>query len=251
VSLKQFVESTEGRDVSLIVVNREAPRPLRTMLEGLFEHQPVDVREASDPDEDDDVVHLVEDGEVRASSPLGELEEAILLVNSDLYITGARGLDEVGLPAVVEALEGVRFDLRGYPESHKEKLLLVLVSRYIERLSLEGDGGKHRASFQRLSRMDDERGTRTVYERLTAAGTDVHVYGVPDWTPPPEFGLTMHGGWSEEFRTSWFVVHVPETDDGRHSALVAVETSPGSWDGVWTFDPDRVRSINAYVEREL
>jgi hypothetical protein len=251
VRLQQFVESADERTLSLVVVNRESPTPIQTMLEGLFEGQPVEVDERHLPGEDDDVVLLVDDGDVAASSSLVALQESILLVNSDLYITGTRAAADVEIPDVVAAMEDVRFTLRGYPESNKEKLLLITISRHIERMALENDGGTHRASFQRLSRIDDELGTRRVYERLAASGVDTHVYGVPDWTPPPDFEVTMHGGWTPEFRDSWFVTFVSEFADGPHAALVALETAPRVWDGFWTFDPGDARRISRYVERRL
>lgn len=249
--MDRFVESAERRNLSLVVVNREAPRQIRTMLEGLFDEQPITVDERRDPDEDANVVYLLDDGDLVATSPLVALQELILLVNSDLYITGTRDPHEVELPDVLAALEGVPFALRGYPESNKEKLLLVTVSRYIERLALESGGGTHRASFQRLSRIDDERGTRSVYERLGESDVETHVYGVPDWIPPSEFDVTVHGGRSGEYRDSWFVTFVPDAEDGRHGGLVALETGRRTWEGFWTFDTEDVTDIAQYVEREL
>jgi hypothetical protein len=251
VSLAQFVDAADGTDRTLVVVNRESPRPFQAMLEGLFEDQPVGVTERAVPGEDADAVYLLDgDGEVLATSPLSALQEAILLVNSDLYVTGARDPEELDLPAVLERLDGVSFSLRGYPESNKEKLLLITISRYVEGLALEAGAGKLRSSFQRLSRIEDERGTRAVYERLAATDLDVHVYGVPDWAPASTFGVTMHGGYDADFTGSWFVVHVPE-EGGRPAALVAVETEPRLWSGFWTFDADEVASIARYVRREL
>jgi hypothetical protein len=251
VSLSRFVDAADPRERTLLLVNWEAPRPLRSMLEGMFADQPIRVDESEVADEERDVVYLVEEGEVVAASPLDALKESILLVNSDTYMTGSGGLDDLTVPDVVDALADARFRLRGYPESNDEKLLLIVISRYIERLGLDREGGRHRASFQRLSRIDDERGTRCVYERLADSGTDTHVYGMPDWTPPPEVDLTMHGGWSADFRDVWFVVSVPEDDDGRHAALVAVEREPRRWDGFWTYDPERVTEINDHIARRL
>lgn len=251
MGIEQFVEAADGRRVSLVVVNRESPRPLQSMLEDLFDGQPVSVRERQVPDDPVDVVYAVRDGDVVASSPLSELRDSVLLVNSDLYITGARDATEVDLPDVLSALEDVRFDLRGYPESNKEKLLLITVSRYVERLALASDGGTHRASFQRLSRIDDERGTRRVYERLASSDVATHVYGVPDRLPGIEDGVSVHAGRTREYRDSWFVTFVPDDADGPHGAVVALETAPRVWDGYWTFDPAVARRVDRYVEREL
>lgn len=90
-----------------------------------------------------------------------------------------------------------------------------------------------------------------MYERLADSETDTHVYGVPDWQPPPDFDVTMHGGWSDEFRDAWFVVFVPEDRSAPHAALVAIETEPRVWDGFWTYDEERVTTINEYIQRNL
>lgn len=248
---KRFFPDEDERELSLAVVNRNSPQPLKNLLEKMLDRQSVTIAEISDVDETQDMVYLVEDGDVIARSPLIEVANAILLVNSDLYITGARELDEIHVPAVIDGLTDVPFRLRGYPESNKEKLLLITISRYIERLALEHDGGKHRASFQHLSRIEDERGTRTVYDCLATTDTDVHVYGIPDWTPPPHFDVTIHGAWTKPFRDVWFVTHVPANEQDRHAALVAIQTDPRTWEAFWTYDEDRVTAINRHIERNL
>jgi len=34
-------------------------------------------------------------------------------------------------------------------------------------------------------------------------------------------------------------------------ALLAIENDAGHWSGFWTFDPDRVRGINRYIEQHM
>jgi len=224
------------------------------MLERLFDEQNVDVREERAEEYPENTVLLLEDDEVVAQSTLKELEDAILLVNSDLFTTGTRDLDEVALPAVLEGLTDHRFRLRGYPESNKEKLLLIVVSRRIEQLAYSYGEGTHRVSFQRLSRLEDERGTREVYDTLATTDVDVHIYGRPDWVPSPQFPVTMHGGYQEDFRNSWFVLYDPPPEKvGEYDSavLVAVEREPGTWDGFWTDRRDVVADVAAYVEQNL
>lgn len=250
-SFRRFLPDADANCMSLAVVNRDSPEPLQRLLEKMFDRQSVTVDEITRSDEDQDMVYLLDGDRVVARSSFREVANAILLVNSDLYITGARKLDEVDPPAVINGLTDVRFRMRGYPESNKEKMLLIIISRYIERLALEQGDGKLRASFQYLSRISDEQGTRTVYERLGASETDVHVYGIPDWTPPPGFNIISHGGWNSDFREVWFVVHAPEDDALRHAALVAIQEESLTWDGVWTYDGERVREINRHIQRNL
>jgi DICT domain-containing protein len=256
-SLAAFIEDGEAADRSLAVVNRTRPQPIQDMLAELFARQTVaveevDVEEVDVPEsDDDDVVVLLEDGDVVASSPLRVLEDEILMVNSDLYITGTKRLEDVSLPAVFEELAETPFRLRGYPQSHSEKLPLIMMSRYIERLAWEHGSGRLRSSFQRLSRLKDERGTRIVYETIGETDVDVHVYGVPNWVPPESFPGVIHAGYFGEFRTSWFVVYHAEDDDRRVAALAADRVDDNEWEALWTFDPDRVRTLNRYIERRL
>lgn len=250
MALKDTLGESPPATPSLVVVNRTVPRPLQTMLEDLFADQPITVETAVIDDEDDDMVYLVADGELLATSPLQALQDCLLLVNSDLYVTGDGGFEDLQLPAVIERLENVRFSVRGYPASDKEKLLLIIISRYIERLALTGDGGTFRASFQRLSRIEDEHGTGHVYERLAGADTAVHVYGVPDWVPPRSLDVVTHAGWGADFRDSWFTVYRP-AGDGRHAALLAVQGETGVWDALWTFDPEAVVELDAYIQRRM
>ncbi|GAA0729475.1 hypothetical protein J2744_003004 [Halorubrum trapanicum] len=221
--------------------------------------------DGGDADEIENLVLLMEDDEVVAGSTLTELGDAVLFVNSDLYITGSRSLSDVDLPSVISGLDDATFTLRGYPESNRQKLLLITVSRFIERAAWTAGDGTLRSSFQRLSRIDDEVGTRTVYERIADTGVDTHLYGVPDELPA-DLDAVIHAGDDSDFTDSWFVVYRPP--EGPHSAesdpdsdlvrgieggvgLLAVETEPRVWRGLWTFDTDRLSRMNRYIERNL
>ncbi|WP_096393328.1 hypothetical protein [Halorubrum trapanicum] len=221
--------------------------------------------DGDDPDEIENLVLLMEGDEVVAGSTLGELGDAVLFVNSDLYITGSRSLADVDLPSVISGLDDATFTLRGYPESNRQKLLLITISRFIERAAWTAGDGTLRSSFQRLSRIDDEVGTREVYERISATGVDTHLYGVPDELPA-DLDAVVHAGDDPDFTDSWFVVYRPP--EGAHPAesdpdsdlvrgieggvgLLAVETEPRVWRGLWTFDADRISRVNRYIERNL
>ncbi|GAB6877948.1 hypothetical protein JCM17823_02220 [Halorubrum gandharaense] len=216
-----------------------------------------------DADTISNLVLLVEEGKIVASSTLDEFVEAILLVNSDLYITGARELSDLDLPDVLTGLSETVFTLRGYPESNRQKLLLITISRFIERAASEAGAGTLRSSFQRLSRLEDEVGTREVYEEVVARGVDTHVYGVPD-AVPEDLGATVHGGRTRNYTDTWFVVFRPEGGAERVSAdddlqraieggiaLLAVEVEDRLWKGVWTYDPAWVERIDGIIREEL
>jgi hypothetical protein len=245
--LGEFVPTETDSEYEVAVLAGDLSDPYERMVGKLFDRQPVDVVESVDISTDEDSVALLSGDEVIAVSPLSALSDTILMVNSDLYMTGAVGLDDIELPDVIEALSDTTFHARGYPESNYEKLPLILISRYIERLSAE-HGGVHRASFQRLSRMRDERGTKNVYKKLAANGATVHAYGVPDWIPPREMGLSVHAGYGGDWDHSWFVLH--RSPDAA-AALVAIETGVNEWQSRWTFDRSLVLDIEDQITEFL
>lgn len=253
MALDRFLSVPDTATCELVVANRTQPEPFQRMVENLFAEQGVVVGETTDRSYPENTVLLLEDGEVIAESPLDALRDAILMVNSDLYSTGTRNLDETTVPDVIDKLTDVRFSLRGYPESNTEKLLLILISRHIERQAYEVGAGTLRSSFQHLSRIKDERGTRRAYRKVSNTDVDVHVYGKPDWRPTSELDVTMHAGKKDDFEYSWFVLYRPPPDrPGEQSAaLLAIETGDAKWEGFWTYDQPLIDDIAEYIKSNL
>lgn len=255
MGLDSFLDRERSPPRALAVINRTSPDPAQRMLERLFERQSIEIEELNDEQlgvaEESNTVVLTDGEDILAQSPLQDLMETVLLVNSDIYVTGARELDESDLPDVLTGLNDVPFRMRSYPESNSEKLLLIAISRMIEQRAWEHDGGTLRSSFQQLSRIRDEKGTFSVYQALADSGVDVHVYGVPNWTPTKELAVTMHGGDDADFRDSWFVLFRTPEGTVQDAGLLTIESEPGVWDGFWTYDQDRIQRINRYIEREL
>jgi len=247
-SLSTFVDQKETSEWSVQLVNPTQPEPIRKMTDDLFGGLGMDIPETEIDGLQDDLILLIRDGNVIASSPLTNIETTLLTVNSDLYKTGARSLEEISIPDAVQQLSDTVFTLSGYPDSQVEKLVLTLVSRYIEQRAAYSRTGTLRTSFQRLSRLDDERGTREVYETLgDLPDLDTHVYGAPDWLPPSEMGLTVHEVRDDEIRSTWFVVH--RTDTGTDRAMLALKDDPNTWRGYWTSNSTEIRSIDQYISR--
>jgi hypothetical protein len=245
--IRDFFDEVSDTDVSLVTINRTEPEPVQKLLADAFSMQSVDLVERSLPQDGDDLVALRKEGRVSAVSPLHELMHSFLLVNADRFRTGTEGFDG-DVPDVLKGMDETLFDLRGYPASNKEKLLLVLISRHIERLAYEAGVGTIRSTFQRLSRLKDEPGTKKVYERLAGRTIDVHVYGVPDGVPE-QLDVTVHGGTSDEYRNSWCVVFRPPAGPG--AALIAHQQEANRWEGFWTYDAETVTRIDHYLERSF
>jgi len=263
-SLSGFIDAVEGSERTLLLVNRTGPEPLVEMLAEAFENQSVRVEERRIPDGPEDIVCLIADGAVVATTPLSALEEAFLLVNVDRYRTGTRQSELGSFPDVLTGLHDVEFVVSGFPAEAREKLLLVVISRFIEYRALTAGSGELHSTFQRLSRLDDEYGTRRMYEWLGDSDVDTHVYGVDD---DPEvvdgLGATVHAGTTDDYRRSWVVAFTPDGTADLDSistvtrrdtgavALVAVEIGPNVWRSVWTYDTERVERIRAYMRQRF
>lgn len=250
MTLADVLAAVRSREATLTVLNRTDPQPIQNMLENLFEGTSVAVEEERTVGETPSNLVILRTGDDLAVSTLDDVRDSLLLVNSDLYVTGARKLDAVETPTAIAALSDLPFRVRGYPDTSKGKLMLIEISRFIEARALRAGTGTLRSGFQRLSRIEDERGTAEVYDRLADAGLSVHVYGVPDAEPPA--ALATHGADVEELRRSWFVVYRDPTAPDRDAALVALlersNDSVNEWGGFWTYDSERVAELDRYLE---
>ncbi|WP_435365989.1 DICT sensory domain-containing protein [Haloarchaeobius sp. DYHT-AS-18] len=264
MSLLEFIHDLGETDRTLTVVNRTEVDLVQGMLEDLFEGQPVSVTESTDETDltSDRVLvdggqvdrdRVGEDGEQVESgdsgfSSLDSIGNAVLFVNSDTYISGSRAIDEVETPDALVALADTPFSVVGYPDTRKQKFLLIEMSRYIEARAWRAGAGTVHSGFQKLSRINDERGTRDVYDQLASTGLDVHIYGIPNWSPAAGSSIRAHGtAGDEELLRSWFVIYEHAADPSENAALVCYETGRNEWEGFWTFDSDRVADVSDYV----
>lgn len=250
--LADFTTPSEPREATVSVLNPENNCPIYRLLTQLFDEDVVTVQDAqTDTDTvPSDVVLIETDGEPDlAVSPLEAIRDELLLVNSDIYVTGTRELEEVETPDAITALEEVPFTVEGYPQNSKEKLLLIEMSRHIEAMAWQAGEGRLATGFQYLSRLDDEVGTERVYTRLgTETDVDTHIYGVPDSEPMID-GVTIHGSNSAELRQSWFVVYESAHHPHEAAALIAENTGLHRWEGMWTYDAGRVAEILDYLDQ--
>lgn len=162
------------------------------LLERAFERQPISVSERHIPEGTDDLVCLVNDGAVTALTPLSTLREAFLMVTVDRYRSGTRQSETGEFPEVLTGLDEVEFTVRGFPQSNKEKRLLVFISRFIEHRALSRGAGEFHSAFQRLSRLDDLYVTRTIDELLAESDVAIHIYGRKDDPGTVEYLVWMY-----------------------------------------------------------
>ena len=249
-SLADFFTRSDSSEWSVQIINRTDPEPVKRMVEDLFGNLSTQVSEITREEADTDLVVLLRDGEVVESSSLSTLRDTLLLVNSDYYRTGPADLGNLDAPDVILELSDTLFTLEGYPDSNTEKLVLTLISRYIEQRAWKHETSSLRTSFQSLSLLYNERATREVYRQLgQISDLAVEVYGVPDREPPELPGVTVHETTDDEIEQYWFVVH--HTENATSVALLARQTGPTEWRGLWTFDTGRIRTFDRYIQRTL
>ncbi|MFD1645937.1 DICT sensory domain-containing protein [Haloarchaeobius litoreus] len=254
MGLRQLIERGEGESRTLTVVDRQSSDIVQGMLDDLFEEQPVEVVEnvGGDTVPGDTVIVSRTDGSSFSSS-LESIQNAILFVNSDTYITGARDLEAVDTPEAILGLADTVFTVEGYPDTRKQKFLLIELSRYIEARAWDHGVGEIHSSFQYLSRLRDERGTHEVYRSLGRTDLDVNIYGIEDTPVPADVDANVYtDGPVEELRRSWFVVYTHPSDRSASAALVCYrlpgeDGGIGPWKGFWTFDADRVEGVRTHV----
>lgn len=243
MSIASFIDDIEAPRQTVTVLNREYPRQYYEMVAEFFEPMSVEVTETSaDADRPTNAVLLLDGADPVAVSTLDDLYGSVLGTNVDRYATADNGLEDIETPDVVSELSSVAI-----PGERENKYVLIQVSRHIEAMAFKTGSGELHAAFQRLSRLTNERGTRRVYERLSASDLEVHAYGVPD--ADPDLPIAVHGDDSPEMRDAWFVVHDGDGNDGWKGALVADAVGPNTYRGFWTFDPDTVDAVQAYVKR--
>lgn len=243
MAIADIIGDVDSQQRTLTVINREEYDPIMNLLRKLFDTEHVDVRESGvEPAGPANILQLQDEhGTAIATSTLDEIRDRLLLVNSDIYITGTTPLDEVETSDVVENLDDTMFTVSG-----KSKFLLIHISRHVERMALDTGSGTLHSGFQYLSRIHDERGTDKAYRQLVDTDVSVHVYGVPDWESQPS-DMHVHTG-TEELEKAWFVVHDGDGRDEQKAALVCLETGPNEYEGFWTFQPPIVDDVLEYLE---
>ena len=253
MKLSNFVDRTETTEPTLVFANRKrANQTLVDILTDMFDDQEVTVVVDRDEDIPDDQLVVIRDGRKVAQSSLNEFIDTIILANEELYTSEPDEIPAERIPDVIKALEDVTFEIDATQSPNKVKLLLIVMSRYIEARALRSAEGTLRTGFQKISRLRDERGTKAVYRQLGESPVETHVYGVVDWIPPEELVLTVHGGDSSSYRDHWFVVFDPPADSSEEGmGLLAEKIDNNRWRGTWSSDEEFVDALDDYIDKNL
>jgi hypothetical protein len=194
----------------------------------------VDVTVVEDPRRPDDVVDLVWQDTVQATSDVDDL------------LTYVRAWDEsmsTGLatepPAVLGRLADTFFE-------SFDKRRMVMASRLVEFRAWNVGSGVLHAGFQDLGKVDYQRST---YQNLADSGVDVHVHGAPDRATTAGLDVGVHESTGDEVARHWWVAFDGDGDDEDKAVLLAAEREPDQFYGFWTYDPGVVDATLARSER--
>ncbi|WP_128476067.1 hypothetical protein [Halorussus pelagicus] len=247
--MRDFIQSRKSANRELIAVNADTDDERVAEIRRYFERYDVALSSFRDETLPDRFLLLTEGERCLAAIDVDTLYDYLIeTLNSGSF--AHRSADD---PELFHAIQAFLTNLDGtvYTVEREGKIPLVGISRVIEQRAGRTKGGTIHTGVQRLSRLRDERETWETYVRLADRGTDVNLYGVPDWRPPATDSMTVFadedGGTVGDL---WFVVSQGEDSDAA-SALVAQEVEAETYTGFWTFDPEYVGEIAAYVENEL
>ncbi|WP_229380425.1 hypothetical protein [Haloarcula marismortui] len=127
MTISAFIDTVPLARRTLTVFNDDEPEPLVRMLRRMVDSPAVEVQagEMSPESPENAVVVKDADGTELAVSSISAVGVCVLLVNSDLYVTGTRSLDEVDTPAALLHLDEVPLYCHGQAEDAAHRTLAV------------------------------------------------------------------------------------------------------------------------------
>lgn len=189
------------------------------------------------PREVDQEVVVVSDGD----------EAKSILQLEDVEAFTDRGAPVARTPARERRYREFLSALAGSTFSSLNRRHLLAATREFEDRAYRVGEGRLFAGFQRLSSLRDKLPT---YRELGEAGLEVHLFGTPDWEPPPLDEIVVHPVETEEITESWFLAFDGAGDDDQKCALLADQRGERTFHGVWTYDPELVDVLVDYLDRE-
>ncbi|MDG5777842.1 DICT sensory domain-containing protein [Haloarculaceae archaeon H-GB1-1] len=124
---------------------------------------------------------------------------------------------------------------------------LLATSREFEDRAYRVGGGTLHVGFQSARAF---RRQTAVYEHLaTETDLSIHVYVDASWDVPSLDGVAVHAEDADEIGRFWIVAFDGAGDDDAKCGLLATETAPGAFDGIWAYDPDLIDDVDAYLRK--
>jgi DICT domain-containing protein len=236
MTLSDVVETIRALEKELAVFNLAPSDPIPAELAAYFETQNVRITAHRTPSGSPAVAVLSDADGVLDVVGVDLLRE---FVERPPSRPGEVGVSDGAYRAILGHLKETTFT------SYDAERMLYASREIEDRARRTGDGTIH-AGFQWCSVIDDQ---RTIYTDLDRRGIDVHVYGVPDITPPDLGGAQVHAVEAAEIAATWFVAFDGGGDDTRKCALLAEERAEDTFYGVWTYDAGLVDTVVDYLGR--
>ncbi|MFC7250089.1 DICT sensory domain-containing protein [Halomicroarcula sp. GCM10025324] len=237
-SLRAVMDEVQMGRPTLTICNYDQSPDTLSDIERYFDRHNVAVQEASlDVDQPSSFALLHHGDDLLASENVQSLRNTIEIDSAETEAFAERQSSGL-LTRLEESVFGA---------SAANKSLLIDVSHNIEMLAQRNGGGRLHAGFQQFSRLADDDRSARIYRKLSEAGTDVHVYGVPDAELDFE-GVVAHGHDAPEIANSWFVVYDGNGNPDQQAALLAFEAGDSNeYNGFWTYEGDIARRLDAYL----
>ncbi|NEU56146.1 DICT sensory domain-containing protein [Halorussus sp. MSC15.2] len=238
MGLRQFLDAVADRRKTVTVF---APDPYEG-LESHFETRNVTVEHEHLPDDGSGgFVVVTAGGEFVGSVGAAAVRHLVSPSESDLELgrDGTAPTHDEATRALLDLLSDTTF-------ASFDKRQMLLTAREIEDRAYRHGRGTLRTGFQSLSALKAQ---RDLYAALASESLlDVHVYGERDWSPDVP-GATVHEDDADEIGAFWFVVFDGGGDERRACALLGEEIGDdsGIFRGFWTYDPETVADIDAYL----
>ena len=191
---------------------------------------------------------------------LGSFDEQgfVIIRSVDGEFRGALGLDgfqamlspRIHPPWELVETDYDRTELFGFLEktlftSYSPRQMLA-TSREIEDRAWRVGTGRLYTGFERATALAAQ---REVYDRFGSAGSlTVAVFLGDDWTESVPEGVTVVSEAGSELGKYWFVVFDGGDNEQEACALLAEERRPEEFYGFWTYDPELVEQLVAYLE---
>ena len=227
--LRDFIEAAEAQEQTVV---EYSPSP-SSELEDLFETRNVTVVHRALPDDGSRGFVVVRRG--------GEFYGALSLAAIDRALAPSAEDPGAGAEAAFRDFLDL-FDETVFTAYDRRQMLAT--SREIEDRAWRVGSGALYAGFQSS---DALRSQASLYGQFgEETDLDVHVYVTDEWDPPALDEVTVHVEDAAEIGDVWFVAF-ESADEMYTCALLAEERDPGEFRGFWTYDPDTVGDVVAYL----
>ncbi len=173
------------------------------------------------------------DDEFRGTVPLETIERARSLPEGP-----TNAVDDAAFQEYLDLFDKTVF-------ASYDRRQMLATAREIEDRAWRVGRGTLYVGFQSLPALRDQ---VSLYESLGERDDlAVRVYISDEWDAPDIDGVTVQTESADEIGDFWFLVFEGGGDDANKSALIAEERTPDEYYGFWTYDPELVDEITAYL----